>query len=94
MLAAREAGLSEIPAQVHAWDEPLPPSEYSRYWIGQAEGFMATVRQEFYPFMETAKTWGDAVRFRSIEQRLRGFADFPLAGSAEPPIRQGLQPWR
>ncbi len=92
LIAAQQAGLKEVPALVHPWNEPLPALEFRRYWIGQPEGFNDVERGVRYTHKQVAQNWGEAVRFRSIEQRLRGYHDFPLGGSPKLPELKGMQP--
>ena len=92
LVAAQLAGLKEVPALVHPWNEPLPESEFRRYWIGQPEGFVDKERGTTYAHLQVAKNWGQAARFRAIEQHLRGIMDFPLDGSPNLPEKKGFQP--
>lgn len=92
LVAAKMAGLKEIPARVHPWNEPLPVEEHRRFWVGQKDGFADTERGTTYQYRQVAKNWGEAARFRSIEQRLRGISDFPLDGSFKLPELKGFQP--
>ena len=72
---ARELGIENIPVAVHSMDELLPPSMLRRGW-GKDEGPR---------FGENARTWGDALRWRTSHQSAQNGQPFPEYGSTVVP---------
>jgi len=66
LVAAEEAGLNEVPAQVHGPDDPLPEEMEGRFKLKQdildADGGIEV------PAGTEAETWGEAARFRAANQ--------------------------
>jgi hypothetical protein len=69
---ARELGIETIPVRVRGWNEPLPPS-------------MLRQGSKRPRFGEDARTWGDALRYRTASQGRQNGAPFPQDGSTVPP---------
>ena len=86
LVAATQAGLTEVPATVHAADQPLPPAEAARFRLRFP--FTDPDTGAAYPRGAQPTTWGEAVRFRSAWQRDLGYPSFPLKGSPDLPVME------
>jgi hypothetical protein len=79
LVAADGAGVDEVPALVHAADEPLPEEMADRFQLKKALNDPAT--GETIPKGTNAETWGEAAKFRAANQG----REFPLEGSPRTP---------
>lgn len=92
IVAARIAGLDEVPATIHPAQEMIPQVRTpTGHWAGDFRlrvGFTDPRTGITYQVGQTPRNWGEAVTFRSANQKVMGFPDFPLEGSFnEPQIR-------
>ncbi|HEX5745664.1 MAG TPA: RHS repeat-associated core domain-containing protein [Archangium sp.] len=83
IMAAREAGLEEIPANIHAASDPLPPDVAQRFEFQKT--FTDPVTGVKYNKGDLPTTWGEAAMGRAAKQG----SSFPLRGSVEPPKLSG-----
>lgn len=79
VIAAKEAGLKEIPANVHAADEPLPPEFGERFKFEKT--FTDPKTGKVYYEGDLPTTWGEAAMGRAAKQG----ENFPLYGSENLP---------
>jgi hypothetical protein len=87
LVAADWAGLKQIPANVHGFDELLPSSftqsgRFSSFESPVAFSDLST-RTTFYKG-DLPDTWGQAGMIRSLQQQER-FGQFPITGSSDLP---------
>ena len=85
LVAAQQAGLKEVPANVHPANEPLPAEDAGRFKLGKGQGFTDPETGIEYKRGDVPKTWGEAAKFRAASQRAKGFPDFPIEGSENLP---------
>jgi hypothetical protein len=79
LVAADGAGVEEVPAQVHAADEPLPEEMADRFQLKKP--LKDPVTGETIPKGTNAETWGEAAKYRAANQG----GEFPLEGSPRAP---------
>ena len=82
-VAARIAGIEEVPARIHPFAEPIPADAAGRFQL--RVGFTDPVTGTTYQTGQLPQTWGEAAMFRSANQRSFGFPDFPVQGSVNDP---------
>lgn len=80
--AARQAGLSDVPATVHHPDELLPDPE--RFRNNSSNVIIDEEAGRVYYPGDSPSTWGEAARMRASNQR-SSVPDFPLRGTNNPP---------
>jgi hypothetical protein len=80
LVAAKQAGLEEVPATVHQFDEPIPPETAQRFALQEGAEFTNPATGKSYIGGQTPETWGEAAMFRSANQRVKGAPDFPIEG--------------
>ncbi len=94
--AAREAGIKKVPARVHSEYDPIRHNVPSRpgaagqdvalrFKLGRKASFTDPQTQITYKPGTKPRSYGEAVKFRSAGQRVRGYKDFPLTGSKQFP---------
>lgn len=94
--AAREAGIKKVPARVHSQYDPIRHNVPSRpgaagqdvaerFKLGRKASFTDPQTRITYKPGTRPQNYGEAVRFRSAGQRVRGYKDFPLTGSKQFP---------
>ncbi|MGH2461499.1 MAG: hypothetical protein ACRDIY_21800, partial [Chloroflexota bacterium] len=79
LIAANQAGLADVPANVHLPGDPLPPGLQARFTFKKT--FTDPVSGKTFQAGDTPKTWGEAAMGRAASQG----AGFPLRGSASLP---------
>jgi len=101
LVAAREAGIRNIPARIHSENDSIRhnvPSEPGRAGMAEAKRFelkkVKGIEVRYYIDPKTGIThgtgsrpsnWGEAVRHRGASQRVRGHENFPLQGTKRLP---------
>jgi hypothetical protein len=85
LVAAKQAGLAEVGAEVHPPTEALPADQVGRFVSRRT--FTDPETGIAYRAGQIAKTWGEAALFRAANQG----ADFPLRGSSELPRITGQE---
>lgn len=94
--AAREAGIKKVPARVHSEYDPIRHNVPSRpgaagqdvaerFKLGRKASFTDPQTGTTYKPGTKPQNYGEAVKFRSAGQRVRGYKDFPLTGSKQFP---------
>ena len=83
LVAAERAGLTEVGAEIHAPNEPLPADQLGRFVAKRT--FTDPQTGITYNRGQSAQTWGDAALIRSANQG----KTFPLRGSSELPSVSG-----
>src|SRR5262249_45065134 len=85
LVAANKAGLTEVPARVHPASEPIPPGAAQRFQLPEGADFVDPETGQQYKGGDQPKNWGEAAKFRSAKQRVKGHPDFPIEGSENVP---------
>jgi hypothetical protein len=84
LVAAKQAGnITEVPANIHAPNEPLPSDQIGRFRLNRT--FTDPETNITYQKGSIAQTWGEAAMFRSANQG----KNFPIRGSQELPRVSG-----
>ncbi len=83
LIAAKRAGLNDVPANVHAVDEPLTTDEQLRFRFQKT--FTDPVTGTTFQKGDVPKTWGEAAMGRAAKQG----SNFPLRGSTQEPTVTG-----
>jgi hypothetical protein len=89
IVAAKQAGLEEVPANVHPSNEPIDPNEAGRFQLLKNAGFTDPETGVTYLSGDEPTTWGEAAKFRAANQRVMGYPDFPLRGTPDVPQIRG-----
>jgi hypothetical protein len=84
IVAARMAGLEEVPARVHGYVELMPAESAGKYRL--RVNLTDPNTGVTYKRGQLPSTWGEAAMFRSANQRAFCFPDFPTLGSIKEPI--------
>lgn len=79
LIAADQAGISDVPANIHLPGEALPPGLQARFTFKKT--FTDPVSGKTFQAGDTPKTWGEAAMGRAASQG----ASFPLRGSPSLP---------
>jgi hypothetical protein len=83
LVAARQAGLEEVPARVHPSSESIDIDQADRYKL--EIGFTDPETGKVYKPEAIPSNWGEAAKFRAANQRVMGYPDFPIEGSPNLP---------
>jgi Flp pilus assembly pilin Flp len=79
IVAARQAGLDEIPLELHAGADKIPADQASRFAL--KKGFTDPDTGKVYPKGTVPDTWEEAIKFRGRNQG----GGFPPGGSLDMP---------
>jgi hypothetical protein len=87
LVAAKQAGLEEVPARVHPASERINAEIAERFSLKTE--FTDPETGRVYKLNDVPSNWGEAAKFRSANQRVMGHPDFPIEGSPNfPEIRE------
>jgi uncharacterized protein DUF6861 len=88
LVAASQAGLEEVPARVHPASEKIVNKKQKNRFRLQTE-FTDPETGKVYKKEDVPSNWGEAAKFRAVNQRLWGYPDFPIEGSPNLPKIRG-----
>jgi hypothetical protein len=85
LVAAREARLEEVPARVHLASEQIVDEKQKNRFRLKTR-FTDPETGRVYRKGQPPSNWGEAAMFRSANQRVMGYPDFPIEGSPDFPV--------
>ncbi|MBO0800421.1 MAG: hypothetical protein J2P31_16505, partial [Blastocatellia bacterium] len=84
LVAANQAGMEEVPANVHPASEGIDRAKAIKRFKLRVR-FTDPETGRIYKRGSIPSNWGEAAKFRSANQRRMGFPDFPIEGSPDLP---------